>query len=1037
MERKLPAYPLFVKDPNFSLWATTDDITEENVKTWYGEDKPVYGFVRTDEGVYCFLGKYDDVKGCGVLRAKQTDIAVTAFATDYTFAVGKGILNVSFVSPLPPDDVMTASLPACYMKYSVTGVPRAEVSLFLHRRICHNASNRDCVNGGVVTHSGYKTAFFGLRRQLYLSVNDDGAGADWGRFYLSGQEAVFTDGQGMAAYLAGGIRDFSHTGEDLYLGALGAKEGRFAVAYDDTVAIDYFGDFRKTLYLENHTIFDAIDAVMTNGNDIDCRLRDFDAELKRKAKKIGDAYYEIAVASLRQCMAAHKIVGDGHGKILFLSKENGSNGCIATVDVSYPSMPLFLLYNTELLKGMMRPIFRVASLPVWTYDFAPHDAGAYPACCGQVYGISAMHGFLYRNGNLQTHYPYYLLPADFDLYDAALQMPLEESADMILMTAACYVRDGDISFFAEHKEALEKWGLYLVRYGGAPDNQLCTDDFAGHLKNNLNLAVKATVGIGAYALLANALGDSEQAAEYGAVAKQYAERIEAQCKRFSLSPLTIDGEDGTFSLKYNLAWDKILGLHLFSQELREKETDGYIAKQNTYGTPLDSRKTYTKSDWICWTAALTDSKDKQRKMIEPLVRFLHRSPARIPFCDWFDSVDAATYGFKARSVVGGHFILLLADELLQCKDNEKQGCYKNTNNNLEKKIMKTIAIIGCGRIANNAHFPALKKIEDVQIKYVCDIIVHKAQAAKEKFAPQAEAITDYKIALSDKEIDGVFVLTPNYAHYTITMDALKAGKHVFCEKPITVDYAKSVEMAREAEKQNKILQIGVCNRYNKAVETIEEYIRSGKLGKVYHVYCSFRSFRCIPGLGGDFTTKAQSGGGVLIDWGVHFLDLILYVLGGAKLKTVSCEQYCEMAKNMKAYKYKNMWAEDTKNTESGTNDVDDFISGFIRTDKANISFNGAWAQNIAQDDMFIDFMGDKGGIRLSYGGKFTYTSGETLETVTPEYEIPDMYGEEDKAFLAAMTSGKHNKAHVENILESAKLLDALYASAHAHKELTL
>lgn len=351
--------------------------------------------------------------------------------------------------------------------------------------------------------------------------------------------------------------------------------------------------------------------------------------------------------------------------------------------------------------------------------------------------------------------------------------------------------------------------------------------------------------------------------------------------------------------------------------------------------------------------------------------------------------------------------------------------------------MTKIAIIGCGRIANNAHFPALAKLEDVQIKYVCDIIESKAQAAKEKFAPEAQAITDYKTALADKEVDGVFVLTPNFAHYTVTMDALRAGKHVFCEKPITVDYEKSVEMAEEAEKQGKILQIGVCNRYNKAVETIEEYIRTGKLGNVYHVYCSFRSFRCIPGLGGDFTTKSQSGGGVLIDWGVHFLDIVLYVLGGAKLKTVSCEQYCEMAKDMKSYRYRDMWAEDTADKENGTNDVDDFVSGFIRTDKANISFNGAWAQNIDATDMFIDFMGDKGGIRLSYGGHFTYTCGETLETVTPKYDIPDMYGEEDKAFIAAMESGKHNKSNIENILESAKLLDALYASADAHKELKL
>ena len=214
-----------------------------------------------------------------------------------------------------------------------------------------------------------------------------------------------------------------------------------------------------------------------------------------------------------------------------------------------------------------------------------------------------------------------------------------------------------------------------------------------------------------------------------------------------------------------------------------------------------------------------------------------------------------------------------------------------------------VAVIGCGRIANNAHFPALSALDDVRIKYACDVIESKAQAAKEAFPKVENVITDYKIALDDPEVDAVFVLTPNYAHYTVTMDALKSGKHVMCEKPITVNYKLSVAMAKEAEKQCRILNIGVCNRFHKSVEMLKEYYEAGKFGEIYHVYCSFRSFRSIPGLGGAFTTKSQSGGGVLIDWGVHFLDLILYILGGAKLKTVTCDAYNEMAKDMKSYKY--------------------------------------------------------------------------------------------------------------------------------------
>ena len=353
---------------------------------------------------------------------------------------------------------------------------------------------------------------------------------------------------------------------------------------------------------------------------------------------------------------------------------------------------------------------------------------------------------------------------------------------------------------------------------------------------------------------------------------------------------------------------------------------------------------------------------------------------------------------------------------------------------MEKKVL---AVIGCGRIAQNAHFPAFAQMDNVRVKYACDIIPEKAQKMKDQYDFVEQVIEDYKIALADEEVDAVYVLTPNYAHYTITMDALAAGKHVFCEKPITVNYALSCEMAKEAEKQNKILNIGVCNRYHKSVEMLEELNRQGKFGNVYHVYCSFRSFRSIPGLGGAFTTKEQSGGGVLIDWGIHFLDLILYVLGGATLKSATCDAYCEMAKDMKSYKYNSMWAEDTADIEGGTNDVDDFITGHIRTDKASISFNGAWAQNIDSDDMFVDFLGDKGGARLTYCGKFVYWSADTLEKTEPEYDIPDMYYCEDKAFIESVESGTPNKNNISEILESAKLLDTLYKSAEIGKEIEL
>lgn len=345
----------------------------------------------------------------------------------------------------------------------------------------------------------------------------------------------------------------------------------------------------------------------------------------------------------------------------------------------------------------------------------------------------------------------------------------------------------------------------------------------------------------------------------------------------------------------------------------------------------------------------------------------------------------------------------------------------------------TLAIIGCGRISGS-HFPGLQKNDQVRIKYACDLIESKAQKAKDTYPKIENVITDYTVALQDSEVDAVYVLTPNYAHYTITMDALKAGKHVFCEKPITVNYALSKEMADEANKRGLMLNIGVCNRYHESVERLAKLNSEGEFGNIYHVVCSFRQCRSIPGLGGPFTDKSQSGGGVLIDWGVHFLDLIMYILGGAQVKTVTCDTYNGTAKDMKDYTYKSMWAEDTANVENGVCDVEDFVCGHVRTDKASITFNGAWAQNLDKAEMYIDFLGDKAGARLKYCDLFEMFYGDTLQTENPKYEIPNMYEKEGKGFIESIITGKKSKAHIDNVIVAALLMDMMYTSADLKKE---
>jgi len=293
------------------------------------------------------------------------------------------------------------------------------------------------------------------------------------------------------------------------------------------------------------------------------------------------------------------------------------------------------------------------------------------------------------------------------------------------------------------------------------------------------------------------------------------------------------------------------------------------------------------------------------------------------------------------------------------------------------------------------------------------------------------------VALEDPEVDAVYVLTPVDGHKTITIDALRAGKHVFCEKPISYNYEMACEMAAEAEKAGKLLNIGVCNRYHKSVEQLAQMNKDGAFGNIYHVYCSFRQCRSIPQLGGAFTTKELSGGGVLIDWGVHFFDLIFYILGGVKLQTVTCDTYAELAKNIADYKYVDMYAGPAQ--LDGINDVEEFVTGYIRTDKASISFNGAWAQNLDHNEMYIDFLGDKGGARLTYGDMFEFftTRDGMLQTIEPKYKLRTHYEVESEAFFEAIRKGEKTRAYVDNILESQRVLDLLYASAEKKEEIRL
>ncbi len=348
-----------------------------------------------------------------------------------------------------------------------------------------------------------------------------------------------------------------------------------------------------------------------------------------------------------------------------------------------------------------------------------------------------------------------------------------------------------------------------------------------------------------------------------------------------------------------------------------------------------------------------------------------------------------------------------------------------------------VAIIGCGNIATSSHIPAYMKNNEVEIKYFCDLIPEKAEKCVEKYGC-GKAVVDYHDFLNDPELDAVSVCTHNDMHSVISIDFLKAGKNVMCEKPAARILSEALEMQKVAHETGKVLNIGVCNRFNTYVMKIRELIEAGELGEVYHVYASFRAHRSIPGIGGDFTNKAISGGGALIDWGVHYLDLILYCCGDPKPLTASGEAFCKLGKDIKNYTYTSMWASETKEDE-GVYDVDDSVVGIVRTDGPVVSFNGAWAQNIGENETYIDFMGDKGGIRLKYCSNFRIFSvknGMLTETEVKASET-NMYENEINDFIRCIKTGDRNQQYIDCAVETSKIMQAIYDSSESHSEIKI
>ena len=637
--------PLIMHDPYFSIWSSSDHLYDADTVHWTGKRQQIRGYLTVDKTVYCFMG---DKEFHQILP--QISLDVTATATTYTFENDKVRLCCRFTSPLILSDPLLVSRPCTYIDFMVEKKNADNVKLDFIVSADLVRQEKDEVAGFAGTFKqDFSYASMGRMRQQPLGSSGDHTTIDWGYVYLAGNDKSTITYDAANEAIRCQAADLN-------------GQTTLILAYDDLASINYFGEWRKAYWTTRYkTILEAISAAFADQKKVCKQASEIDCEIEAKAKKIGgDEYSFLCAMSYRHAIAAHKLITDEDKNLIFLSKENDSNGCIGTVDVSYPSVPLFMLYNTEYVKGMLRPIFRFADCDVWTYDFAPHDVGRYPYAWGQVYGRSDEENKRFRSENQFVYPPYYMYPSGSNVYGLRDQMPVEECGNMLIMTAMVCRMEKNASFALPYMETLKTWREYLIRYGADPGEQLCTDDFAGHLSHNTNLSVKAIMGIEGYAQIAALAGEKNEAKKYHKIAADMASDWEKRAKADDHYQLVFgEGKKDTWSLKYNLIWDKLWKSGLFSDEVYEKELAYYKKKANRYGTPLDSRAAYTKSDWILWCAAM----DNTAALIQPVAAYLKETTTRVPFSDWYQTDSGRYCYFIARSVQGGIFMPMLVEQI--------------------------------------------------------------------------------------------------------------------------------------------------------------------------------------------------------------------------------------------------------------------------------------------------------------------------------------------------------------------------------------
>ncbi|KAE9397145.1 DUF1793-domain-containing protein [Gymnopus androsaceus JB14] len=675
-----PSIPLAVRTPYVSAWLPQGSGTALNgawPQFWDGATLGWAGFVNVDGVSYNFLGT-PDVPGATFSLATQQSFEFTSTQSIFVLSAGPIDITVNFLSPVEATDLVKQSTPFAYMAISAESTDGNAHTVQIYSDISAEwVSGDDSLTVNWTTTTGdIFTHQVQLEDQTLFGEVDDHT--QYGSAFYSSPNTVsatYQTGQDIvvrAQFIEHGVlantedTNFRAVSDDWPVFAISHDLGSVTTATEPVIyTVGHIRDpaFRirtqdRSLYfwseysspaelVSYHVCYTPIP--FTNLNpQISAFIGDYsaaltradalDAQIESDANLINSEYAGLVAISLRQALGASEITiskdstgGWNTSDILMFLKEISSDGNVNTVDVIMPAWPAFLYTNPVFGKYLLEGLFRYQATGLYPNKWSVHDLGAsYPLALGHNDGL-----------------------------DEA--MPVEECGNMLIMSLSYAQKTGDFSQITQYTALLDQWTQYLINDSLIPNDQISTDDFAGALANQTNLAIKGIVGIKAMSVIWGILGNTAQESNYSSIAASYVPQFEGFATSTTGPHLTLDyGDENSWGLSYNLFGDKLLGLNLFPQSVYDEQTAWYPTVDAAFGVPLDTRQpyslicTHSTLDWQIWTSTLMTNNATRDMFINAVYKFASNGTSNAPFGDWYDTVAGLDEGFRARPVVGGH-----------------------------------------------------------------------------------------------------------------------------------------------------------------------------------------------------------------------------------------------------------------------------------------------------------------------------------------------------------------------------------------------